>query len=243
MKIYLRADPSNETVTHSIADTLTKISSLNRQGFLPMDATVWINGDYPDLGMWVLAERSSHVRVHRTITPGWVRLTRTQARIAATIDATSAAPSATYSINDVPGSDDVRSTLIIAHSSSSDKVRVVANSAVVNFEGGAYSYDPWTVVDLNAYAAPENATTNPVQCAHAMLNGVKLMTFGFSDDARQMVADHIEDFSFDFAEKDRNFFDQIDSRVTDYAKFRADEILSHIATSSLVFPPLQEVGT
>ena len=236
MKIYLRADPSNETVTHSIADTLTKVSSLNRHGFLPMDATVWINGDYPDLGMWVLAERSSHVRVHRTITPGWVRLTRTQARIAATIDATSGAPAATYSISDVPGSDDVRSTLIIAHSSSTDKVRVVANSAVVNFEGGSYSYDPWTVVDLHAYSAPESATTNPVQCAHAMLNGVKLMTYGYSDETRQAVADNIDSFAFEFGPKDKSFFAQIDSKVNDYAKFRANEILSHISSSKLTIP-------
>lgn len=232
MIIYVRADAESPLAHVALGESLSRVVEMHLKGFLPYDATVWINSDLPELGMWVLAEKSTHVRMHRSVYPGWVRLTRTAAKYARTSNLSNTAPEATYAIGNVPGFDEVHSTLVISHPDPNGMIGIVANSNHITGHNGTYTFDPFTVVDLNHYKTPEFATKNPVQQAHAMINGVALLTYGYSDERKQFVADNIEKYAITFTAEHIEFFRELKKRSEQYAQAQAHEILQKIVAGT-----------
>lgn len=176
--------------------SLSTIAELWHLKYLPSNATVWINADYPELGMWVLAENSTHVRVHRSLEAGWARINRQSVRLGRTAESVLKRPIATYSINELL-MDDVKSTILIAHSQPNKQVQFNAGSETRYPENGTVTFDPFTVIDLHRYTPPETATSNPVESADAMLNGVRLMTYGASDERVELVRNDIDKFAIE----------------------------------------------
>lgn len=232
MKIYVRARADSPRSHSVLSESLHRVVAMHLKGYLPFDATVWINSDLPELGMWVLAEKSTHVRMLRSAYPGWVRLTRTAAKYARTSDLSTESPEVTYSIGNIPGFDEKHSTIVIEHPDPDATVRIIANSVHVPDHDGQYTFDPFTVIDLNHYTAPKSATRNPVQHAHAMINGVALLTHGYSEARKQFVNDNIDQYAIEFAEEDIDFFRQLKSREDEYAHARAHEILTQIQSAT-----------
>jgi hypothetical protein len=232
MIIYVRADANSPLAHVALGESLSRVVEMHLKGFLPYDSTVWINSDLPELGMWVLAEKSTHVRMHRSVYPGWFRLTRVAAKYARTSALSVTSPEATYYIGNVPGFDEVHSTIVLSHPDPDATVGIVANSNHIAGHGGTYTFDPFTVVDLNHYTAPEHATRNPVQQAHAMINGVALLTYGYSDDRKQFVSDNIDKYAITFTEEHIAFFRELRNRSEQYAQTQAHEILKKIVAAT-----------
>lgn len=232
MIIYVRAHADSPLAHVALSESLQRVVEMHLKGYLPFDATVWLNSDLPELGMWVLAEKSTHLRMHRSVYPGWIRLTRTAAKYARTGRLTNTSPEATYYIGNVPGFDEIHSTIVISHPDPTVTVGIIANSVHIPDHNGQYTFDPFTVIDLNHYTAPESATRNQVQQAHAMINGVALLTHGYSEGRKQFVADNIDKYAIVFGEDDIDFFRQLRSRESEYAHARAHEILGKITDAT-----------
>lgn len=205
MKIYVYSsvlqigdidESARQTALAAMSQSLSTIAELWHLKYLPSDATVWVNADYPELGMWVLAENSTHVRVHRSLEAGWARITRQSVRLGRTADSVVKRPTATYTLSDLL-MDDVKSTILILHSQPGKRVQFNAGSETAYPVNGTVTFDPFTVVDLHKYTPPENATRNPVESADAMINGVKLMTYGASDERVELVRNDVEKFSIE----------------------------------------------
>lgn len=228
MIVYVRADADSPLAHVALGESLSRVVEMHLKGFLPYDATVWINSDLPELGMWVLAEKSTHVRMHRSVYPGWFRLTRTAAKYARTSALSVNQPEATYYIGNVPGFDEVHSTIVISHPDPTATVGIIANSNHITGHGGTYTFDPFTVVDLNHYTAPASASRNPVQQAHAMMNGVALLTYGYGDSRKEFVAENIDKYAVDFTKEHIEFFRELKNREEQYAQAQAHEILKKI---------------
>lgn len=189
---------SSDVTVAGLSDALTAIADLWHLRYLPSDATVWINGDHPELGVWVLTDRSTHVRIHRSISAGWARMTRSSVKFARTSEAAHTRPLATYTLDDLDlVGHDVKSTILVLHSEHSKRVQFIANSKVAYPVNGTVTFDPFTVVDLQNFTPPEHASTNPVVAADAMINGVSLMTYGAAPERAALVRDNIEAFQFD----------------------------------------------
>jgi hypothetical protein len=232
MIVYVRADADSPLAHVALGESLSRVVEMHLKGFLPYDATVWINSDLPELGMWVLAEKSTHVRMHRSVYPGWFRLTRAAAKYARTSALSVTSPEATYYIGNVPGFDEAHSTIVLSHPDPKATVGIIANSSHITGHGGTYTFDPFTVVDLNHYTAPESASSNPVQRAHAMMNGVALLTYGYSEARKEFVADNIDKYAITFTEEHIEFFRELKNRSEQYAQAQAHEILKKIVAET-----------
>lgn len=232
MLVYVRADANSPLAHVALGESLSRVVEMHLKGFLPYDSTVWINSDLPELGMWVLAEKSTHVRMHRSVYPGWFRLTRVAAKYARTSALSVTSPEATYYIGNVPGFDEVHSTIVLSHPDPDATVGIIANSNHIAGHGGTYTFDPFTVVDLNHYTPPERASTNPVQQAHAMMNGVALLAYGYADNRKQFLNDNIDKYAITFSEDHIAFFRELRNRSEQYAQTQAHEILKKIVAAT-----------
>lgn len=224
MKIYARVTPSNPVAVTSLSTAIHNIGDLYLDGFLPTDATVWLNADYPDIGMWVLTDRSTHIRRYQTPRPGWVRINTTQCRFAPTCDGTQHSPVATFTLGDIPFIGEPSSTIVVSHTDTRSRIKVVASTQIAHYTGGEYSYGPYTVVDLPNYVRPERATTASLTIARAMVNGCALMTYGLDEPTQQFVGDNIDAFSFELTEKDFEFLEQMRSHYDQFATAKARKL-------------------
>lgn len=183
-------------VNATSAPLLIAIAKMWKGGFLPDDASVWFNADYPELGMWVLAEESTHVQFHESLVDLWARINRTSVRLATTWNNTTIRPLREFRVGDT-GLADIHSTIVVSQHTAGDtpeRVRFAANSDIVKPVNGKVTFDPFTVVDLNYHKGPDEASTNPLVSADALLNGTRLMTYGAEDDQVQLVHDNLDAF-------------------------------------------------
>lgn len=198
MKLYLYTPDTSKETQRSASIILDTISALSDKGrpYLPPDATVWANAAHHSCGMWVLGETSTHIRLHDTITAGAARINRQCVRFGESTEKSHTDPQAIFRITDIPTAtyDSPSSTIIVRHAQPDKRVAFIAGSAKGNVTNGTCHFDPFTVVDLHHYTAPEHASTNPLVAAHAMVNGVELMCQGLSEDRAQFVRDNIESF-------------------------------------------------
>lgn len=224
MKIYARVTPSNPVAVSSLSAAIHDIGDLYLDGYLTPDATVWVNADFPDIGMWVLTDRSTHIRRYTTPKPGWVRIDNSQCRFAPTCDGTRHEPVATFTLGDIPFVGDPSSTIVVSHTDPKARVRVVAGSRIAHYTGGEFRFGPYTVVDLINYTRPEKATTSTLAAAQAMVNGSALMGYGLDTLTQQFIGDNIDSFSFELTDNDFGFLDQMRSHYTRYATEKARKL-------------------
>ena len=141
--------------------------------------------------MWVLAERSTHVQIRRTATPGWAVLMRDSVRFGPTVRAALAAKdSATYTLDDVPKfTDPTRSTILVMHNAPGQTLGFRKNSNA-----------SFTVVDLALWQRRGIKPGKPSELsrAHAMVSGAQLLTHGMTDEGRDYVHENIEMFAAPF---------------------------------------------
>lgn len=220
MKLYLyMPDDKPETVASGAA-YFTAVSKMYSTGFLPPDATVWASSTDHSLSMWVLAEESTHVRVYDTINAGWARITRSSVRFGPSLDSTTRDPLKTFTLDGVPcvTDDHPSSTILVYHAQPDKRVEYVANSKIVRgVRDGRLRFDPFTVVDMRNYKAPKAATTDPVQHAHAVLNGVAVMTQGTDPDVAQFVRENMEAFAVPLDERALGFTESAYTAMVKYS--------------------------
>lgn len=227
-----RIDKENaDAVIAGLVSSMTDIASLWHMKYLPDDASVWINGDYPDLGAWVLADRSTHVRVYKTIEAGWARMNRKSVRFDRSSEMTSSAnPRATFTITDpIFDGDDVSSTILVQHSQPKKRLQFIANSKIAYPVNGTVTFDPFTVIDLHHYVRDTSATTNQWEASDAMIHGTRLMTYGSSDDRRRFVQSNIEAFHFELDDKLSSLIYGETEKITLTAKHMLNKIATNIA--------------
>lgn len=205
VKLYLYAtdnDLASVKAAEQVMDTITALSQEPNR-FLPPDATVWANVRHHGNGMWVLAERSTHVRLFDPVLAGAARINRTCVKFGTSTERSHTDPIAEFRIGDIPAvtSDSPSSTIVVRHAQPDRRMNFIAGSAKGDVVNGACHYDPFTVVDLAHYKAPDHATSNPVEAAHAMVNGVDLMCQGLSEDARDFVYKNLDAFCIDFDDR------------------------------------------
>lgn len=209
-----RSEDEINNLNVTAAPLILGIAKMWRKGFLPDDATVWINADMPELGMWVLAEESTHVYYHESIIAGWARITRTSVRLGTTWKNTVNRPIKEFRVGDT-GLADIHSTVVLNHNSatsSPDRVQFVANSDIAKPVNAKVRFDPFTVVDLNYHTGPEKASTNPLVRADALLNGTRLMTYGADEDRVALVHDNVEAFCSEINPEELDKASQVNRR-------------------------------
>lgn len=187
---------------------LMEAAELRCRGILPADATVWINGDNPTMGMHVLSERSTLLRIYRTFEPGWARLSRKDVRWGLTSRESQSSPSNVTRLIDprslttdtdtyYEDGTGTHNTLVILHEQPSESVRFVSSAQVTMPSGGQVSYDPWTVIDGQQYVPPTEATRNAYQRAQAMIDGIALLKVGQTPERKRFIENNVDHLQFE----------------------------------------------
>lgn len=226
--VYMYA--SADTPSHAASKNFLNITELYRRGFLNKDATVWMNADAPEAGIWVLTHRSSYIRIHETVRAGWYRVTRTNARWARTLNATARDGDTVLDIRDVPTdvSAGATATIIAMHRETGTHIGVVADGSVQRPDRyGQFKFDPFTVVDLHHYTPPENTAPSAFEAAHAMLNGAAILSCT-SSDGGEFIRSNMDVFKVDFGEKHLEFLDLQWGKVEEYAKIQTDMLVQRV---------------
>lgn len=228
MDVYMYA--SSNTPANAASKSFLRITELYRSGFLTKDATVWMNADAPEAGMWALTYRSSYVFVNETVRAGWYRLTRTNVRWARTLNDTSRNGDTVLDIRDVPTdvSTNANATIIALHRENGARVGVVADGSIQRPDShGLIKFDPFTVIDLHTYSIPKDRKPSSFESAHAMLNGAAIMACT-SPDNGEFIKSNMDLFKVDFGEEHLNFLDKHWAQVESYAKIQTDMLISRV---------------
>ncbi|TXH10725.1 MAG: hypothetical protein E6R04_04505 [Spirochaetes bacterium] len=228
MDVYLYA--SADTPANAAAQNFMDITELYRLGFLTSTSTVWMNADAPEAGMWVLTDRSTYVKVYRTVYAGWLRFTRTTARWGRTIHTSVKEGSQVLDIRDIPGESDTSATIVVLHRDANAKLSVVADGSVQRADSsGVFRFDPFTAIDLHHYKAPENP--KPVSgftAAHAMLNGAAVMGCT-SADGGAFVKENMDIFRIDVTDEQLAWVGKTMGDIEQYARIITTHLTDRIA--------------
>lgn len=201
MKMYLYTPDSSPESIRCARMYLELVARISTPGcrYLPEDATVWATVHDRSLGMWVLGEKSTHVRVHSTIDSGVCNINRSRVSFGATTRDAGREDAVNYRMPNLPqsGGKEPMSTILVDHGQPTNRVLFRAGSESVPAHNGVCKYDPFTVVDLPAYTPPDNATTRLGRTSDAMTNGINLMVQGLSAERAEYVRDNVENYLID----------------------------------------------
>lgn len=151
--------------------------------------------------MWCLTDRSSFVKVYRSIYAGWVRLTRSNARWGRTNHASVNDADMILDVRSIPAANTVDATIIVSHREKDTPVSVVADGSMQHSNAnGEVRSDPFTVIDLNRYKKRDYSSVSSFTRAHAMINGAAVMSCT-STDGGQFVRDNMDTFKLEFNEQ------------------------------------------
>lgn len=227
MDVYMYA--SANTPAEAAAQNFIDITELYRLGFLTSTSTVWMNADAPEAGMWTLTDRSSYVKVYRTVYAGWLRFTRTTARWGRTIHTSAKEGSPVLDIRDIPGDSDTHATIAVLHRDSANKLSVVADGSVQRPDAtGVFNFDPFTAIDLHHYKSPENPKpASAFAAAHAMLNGAAVMGCT-SADGGAFIKENMDIFRITVEDKHLEWVTQSMKQIEDYARLVTGHLTGQI---------------
>ncbi len=233
--VHLYMYATSDTPPNAAAQNYIDIAEMYRAGFLSENSTVWMNANAPEVGMWTLTHRSTYLKVFRTVYPGWLRLTRTSAKWGRTSQATSKEPVSVLDLRALPDSADDKVTIVVAHRHPGHPVRVVADGSVQHPNtNGVFAFDPFTVVDLSKYTAPENAPIpNQYESAHAMISGAAIMATTSTDEGSEFIRDHMDLYYTELQQSDLDFITKNMGSIEQYAKIRTDMLLKRITDAGL----------
>lgn len=205
MDVYLYTTP--DTPVGAVSDSFLKIHSLRQMRFLDESSVVWCNADAPEIGMWVLAERSTYVSVFHTLYAGWIRATRSSLRWGKNSRATLADSAITFlDLRHIPG--DVNpATAVIMHRDKGSGIKVVGDSNVQKPDSrGGFDFNPFYILDSSTWVPNPNAKEpSPYERAHAMIHGVELLTATCSERGAEFVRENIEAFKTVYDADAENF--------------------------------------
>ncbi|MGP9760821.1 hypothetical protein [Corynebacterium sp. AOP12-C2-36] len=201
MKLYLYTGDDSPASIRCIRMYLELVARMSapESRYLPEDATVWATVHDRSLGLWVLGETSTHVRVHSTVDAGACLINRARVSFGRTTRDAAREDALHYRMTNVPMATlkDPRSTILIDHGQPDKRVGFRAGSESVPAINGTVTYDPFTVIDLPNYTAPKNATTKLHTVSDAVLNGSELMVQGLSAERAAFVKDNLDAYLID----------------------------------------------
>lgn len=235
MKLYLfTPDDSPETrrCVRMYIDQVIRLSSPGSR-YLPDDATIWATTRDRSLGMWVLSDISTHIRVHSTIDAGVCVINRSRVSVGRTVRDAAGDNAATFRTLQLPptqGKDPV-STILLDHGQAGKHVNFRANSMSAVARNGVCTFDPFRVVDLPNYTVPDNATTNAFQVSHAVINGTGLMTQGLTDEASSFVQNNPDQFLINLSPERIRKLRGIESTLDKIADHYCREIIDNVRSS------------
>jgi hypothetical protein len=242
MKIYLYTPDTTAGTARCVQMYLELIARISTgNAYLPRDATVWGTVLDRSLGLWVLGETSTFLKVRSTVDAGACILDRSRVRFGATTRAALAATADSESVAGIPAatSGDPATTIILDHGQPDKRVTFRAGSSMFSAPDGVCTYDPFTVVDLPNYTAPDHATSDPFTSADAMHNGVNLMVQGLNYDEADYVRHNVERFrlpeevlSMDNVSKAGSALEKAAAGVCKYIREQVDKDLKHRSAPS-----------
>lgn len=234
MDIYMFA--SRNTPRPVVAQTLMDIADMHLSGYLPMNASVWANADMPERGQWVLTDKSSYTRMIRTVHAGWVRVTKTQARWGRIASDTIHSPTYTVRMDQIPGNRQRDVTLVVNHREAGKPVKILTDGGQRRVVGGSCSVSPFTVVDLPNFTRTENPSPSPFDAAHAMINGVDLMTSTLGPVGKNAVMDNIDAFKLVYDERMADAFSNPKTAAEELAEGVVDLIYYRLGELGITWP-------
>lgn len=229
MDIYMYA--TADTPPSAAAQNFIDITDMYRMGFLNSESSVWINANVPEAGMWVLTDRSTFLKVYRPVYAGWIRLTRSSSRWAKTLNGTSQNGTPVLDLRDLPttGGDSPNATIIVAHRDPDNTVGVVADGSIQRPDKfGQVKFDPFTVIDLNKYTAPEvDKARSAYNAAHAMINGASVMSVNVPDGG-EFIRDNMDAFKVEFDEQHLDYLQKRWSEIEVYAQTQSERLIRRL---------------
>lgn len=226
--MYATAD----TPPSAAAQNFIDITQLHKAGIIDSTSSVWMNANAPEIGMWVLNHRSSFLKVYRPTYAGWVRLTRSNARWARSLNATSQ-PIAdqVLDLRHIPtdGGDAPQVTIVIAHRETGKHIGVVADGKTHRPDKyGQYHFDPFTVIDLHQYTQPEvDKGRSAYHQAHAMINGAAIMSVN-APDGGEFIRNNMDVFKIEFDEKHLEFLQNHWHAIETYAETHSERLIDRL---------------
>lgn len=230
MDVFMYA--SADTPPDAAAQNFIDIAHLYRIGFLHDESTVWINADAPEAGMWTLTDKSMFVKMFRTVYPGYVRLTRSNARWGRTMRETTSSDSThILDMREVHGDEDPKAAIVVVHRDASSTVGILADGSRHHLHNGSYEFDPFTVIDINNFKPGAYKTPGPYVSAHAMLNGAAIMSTT-AHDGGEFVRENMGLFKTEFGKEHIEFLDNHWNKIEAYAKIQTERLVRNIRNNT-----------
>ncbi len=229
--MYATADTPAEAAAQNFID----ITEMCRRGFFSKDSTVWMNADAPEAGMWTLNTKSTYLKVFRSVYPGWVRLTRTSAKWGRTAQATTKDATPVLDLRNLPDDPKPSATIIVSHRDKETPVQVVADGSIQRSNGnGVFIFDPFTVVDLHRYSAPEvPIVPSSYEAAHAMINGAAIMSTTSTEEGAEFIRDHMDLFRIEIEDRDLEYLTKHMDGIEKYASIRTGQLVDGIKQAGI----------
>ena len=229
---YMFSTP--DTPHGAVAQTFMDLVDLRRHGFLTSDSKVWINADAPEAGIWMLNDKSSYLKVFRTIHAGWIRLGRTEAKWGRTSRDTTSAGELVMSIRNLPDGVNPEGvkcfiTIAVLHRDKSQPLGVLADGSVQRSDlNGRFFHDPFTVIDMSRYKAPDKAHPNAFESAHAMVNGAALMACTSTDEGAEFIRENMDIFHLEIRDEYIEKMDQAMNTVEAFSKAATEQLMKRL---------------
>ena len=205
MDAYMFSTPG--TPHGAVAQTFMDLVDLRRHGFLTNESKVWINADAPEAGIWMLNDKSSYLKVFRTVHAGWIRIGRTEAKWGRTSRDTTGSGETVMSVRNLPDGVNPQGvkcyiTIAVLHRDRDQPLGVLADGAVQRADlNGKFYHDPFTVVDMSRFKPKDNARANSFEEAHAMINGAALMACTSTDEGAEFIRENMDVFHLEIKEE------------------------------------------
>jgi hypothetical protein len=218
----------------AVAQTFMDLVELRRSGFLTSDSKVWINADAPEAGIWMLNNKSSFLKVFRTTHAGWIRLGRTEAKWGRTSRDTTGNGELVMSIRHLPDGVNPEGvkcfiTIAVLHRDKSQPLGVLADGSVQKSDlNGRFFHDPFTVVDMSRYTAPENVKPNSFEEAHAMVNGAALMACTSTEDGAAFIRENMDVFHLEIKDEYIAKMDQALHTVESFSRAATESLMKRL---------------
>lgn len=220
------------TTNASLGSFMENLGRLYQAGFLFPGAKVWFNSENPSLGMWVLAEHSSHVEVLDTSNPQWVRITNTEMRISRTFragynDGEHYRYTTSHETYRQLGLTEEHLRAVVVNHSGDEPLAYCTRTGIAHPRGGQFQHGPFLAVDILHYkAGTRRAVTNPYQAAIATIAGARLLSFGLAPREADWVKNNMDTYRLELDTKDFELLTRGTDGITKWATLLSRSVQS-----------------
>lgn len=226
-RIFHNAGTENiDIVQAELGEKFKEIANLYDKGFLYDDSIIWINLDYPELGMQVLSDYSSLVVTHRTMLAGWAVVNRQSVRFGRTARDAASRPS--KSISRAELLDGGKTTIIVTHREPHKNISFQVGASVTQPVNGTIEHDPWVVIDLARYRGKGKTTQSPLELAKATLQGFNLLQYNTSPEHSKAMEEAVESYSFHIDRSKLEFLQRSSEKINDASVVTLREIFNNV---------------